>query len=538
MMARVFLVVALILASLPALRTARAVEPIAAIKPVLDYVPAEAFAAVLAHPQRIASRPEARWLPLEVFTAAGMKEFGFDPLKIDEALLLAPWPSGGPPDVGLVLRFSRPYAAGGMTLDRVAGERVEFQGQTYVRTGGGAPCTYLPDDRTIVFATEPMLQKMLAARGADSGLIKLLRAADKSVDVLGLVSVDDVRGPLTQLMAAAPPLPPNLADVTKLPDLLSNIEIRLSLVPGANQQFIFDTRDEAAADRLEQLLLQALEMGKQIAAQQVTAKIGNDNSDPVQRALQQYFNRLADEIATLFRPVRQGNTVTITVQSELDMARLGILSGLLLPAIQKSRDSARRAVSMNNLRQIGLAMISYESDQGKLPAQASYDAAGRPLLSWRVHVLPYLEQQTLYSQFHLDEPWDSEHNKPLADKMPPIYASPRYPSETETLYVLPTGKGLVFDGSNGRTLASISDGTSNTILAVEANPGAAVIWTKPEDLKFDADNPWKGLADDRAASVSVLMADGSVQAIPRSLDGAKLRGLLTPDGGEAVSLDP
>ena len=87
-------------------------------------------------------------------------------------------------------------------------------------------------------------------------------------------------------------------------------------------------------------------------------------------------------------------------------------------------DAARRAQSMNNLKQFALAMHNYHDTNGKFPAASSFDKDGKPLLSWRVHVLPYLEQAELYKQFHLDEPWDSEHNKKLIEKMPNVLASP------------------------------------------------------------------------------------------------------------------
>jgi hypothetical protein len=85
---------------------------------------------------------------------------------------------------------------------------------------------------------------------------------------------------------------------------------------------------------------------------------------------------------------------------------------------------ARRARCTNNLKQIALAMQNYESDHGCYPPAAIYDANGEPLLSWRVLILPYLEQESLYRKFHLNEAWDSPHNKPLADQMPYFLTCP------------------------------------------------------------------------------------------------------------------
>ena len=94
------------------------------------------------------------------------------------------------------------------------------------------------------------------------------------------------------------------------------------------------------------------------------------------------------------------------------------LKTLLSPALIASREAAQRSVRLNHFKQFALAMFMYNDVKQSFPAAASYDANGKPLLSWRVLILPYIEQQELYNQFHLDEPWDSEHNRTLIAKMP------------------------------------------------------------------------------------------------------------------------
>ncbi|MCL4191413.1 MAG: DUF1559 domain-containing protein, partial [Thermoguttaceae bacterium] len=128
----------------------------------------------------------------------------------------------------------------------------------------------------------------------------------------------------------------------------------------------------------------------------------------------------------MLRPTRQGDRLDLFStkgQPAMQTATIGVLVALLLPAVQAAREAARRSQSMNNLKQIGLAMHNYYDSYRTLPAQANYDPQGKPLLSWRVQLLPFLEQQALYAQFHQDEPWDSAHNKTLIDKMPPVYRS-------------------------------------------------------------------------------------------------------------------
>src|SRR5205823_763689 len=114
--------------------------------------------------------------------------------------------------------------------------------------------------------------------------------------------------------------------------------------------------------------------------------------------------------------------------------------------------------------------------------------AGKPLLSWRVLLLPYIEQDNLYKQFKLDEPWDGPTNKKLLARMPNVYKHPFAKTTTPhgTFYQVATGKGTIFEGKRGIRIQEITDGTSNTILVAEA--ARDVPWSKPADMPFDAQN--------------------------------------------------
>ena len=108
------------------------------------------------------------------------------------------------------------------------------------------------------------------------------------------------------------------------------------------------------------------------------------------------------------------------------MAFSGVAAGMLLPAVQVVRGAARKTSSLNNMRQLLLACHNYAAMRNSIPAAYSMDPQGKPLLSWRVHVLPYLEEQALYDQFKLDEPWDSPHNRKLIEKMPKVFENPSH----------------------------------------------------------------------------------------------------------------
>ena len=117
------------------------------------------------------------------------------------------------------------------------------------------------------------------------------------------------------------------------------------------------------------------------------------------------------------------------------------------------------------VQQLGLACHGYESANGGLPLL--YSSASQ--LSWVVQILPYIEQQQLYKQFHLDEPWDSPNNKPLIAKMPAVFRSPHIANAEpgKTTYLVPVGPGLIFDGPKKTKISQITDGTSNTIMLGE-----------------------------------------------------------------------
>src|SRR5262249_40256468 len=123
-----------------------------------------------------------------------------------------------------------------------------------------------------------------------------------------------------------------------------------------------------------------------------------------------------------------------------------VAGSMFAPAVGKLKEGAVRAQSANNLKQIGLALHNYHDTMGNFPPAAIVDEQGNRLLSWRVAILPYIEQVELYKQFKLDEPWDSDHNKKLIAKMPKTYALPNKMSKPgETHYRVFVGNGALFD---------------------------------------------------------------------------------------------
>jgi hypothetical protein len=227
---------------------------------------------------------------------------------------------------------------------------------------------------------------------------------------------------------------------------------------------------------------------------------------------------------------------------------VGVLIALLLPAVQQAREAARRVQCTNNLKQLGLALHNFHDANGAFPAQAITDPNGKPLLSWRVAILPYLEQGALYEQFHLDEPWDSPHNLSLLSQMPTVYQCPTEPPQVGsgmTTYQVIAGPGSLFDPqvakfvqtgqTQGVRLTDVTDGTSNTLMVIESsNP---VEWTKPDDIPYQPGGPTIPPGSKHPGGENALLGDGSVRFLRNSIAPQTLDALITRKGGEVISLD-
>lgn len=198
-----------------------------------------------------------------------------------------------------------------------------------------------------------------------------------------------------------------------------------------------------------------------------------------------------------------------------------------------------RAQSTNNLKELMLAMHNYHDTKKQFPAHATYSADGEPLLSWRVHLLPFLgkSEQELYEEFHLDEAWDSPHNVKLVERMPDVFENPAsLMAAGATNYLAVVGKNCVMDGSPiGIRLSQITDGTTQTIAIVEANIDQAVEWTRPADLPYQPETPKRGLGAVRPQGWLAALADGSVRLVSNDVDDKTLREDFERDDESGVS---
>lgn len=229
--------------------------------------------------------------------------------------------------------------------------------------------------------------------------------------------------------------------------------------------------------------------------------------------------------------------IALIVIAGLSIPVILILVALLLPAVGAAREAARRNQCINNSRQIALGILSYEASHGELPPAYTVDADGKPLHSWRVLILPFIEEQALYSQIDLTKPWDDPVNAVLQSQMPAVYRCPSDPDVgTETNYMVVVGPNTAFPGSTGRKLREISDGTSNTLLVVESG-GSGVHWAEPRDI--DQANIMGLVGSSHAGGViTVTHCDGSANALTPEGAAAHLVPASTIDGRELQATMP
>ena len=250
----------------------------------------------------------------------------------------------------------------------------------------------------------------------------------------------------------------------------------------------------------------------------------------------------ANETRQQKRPLPIPLLITLAVGAALTLVLFlfgGLLAAFFVPTLIPNA-SGPADVCSNNMRQIAAAMLAYQEDQGTLPPAVVVDDTGKPLHSWRVLLLPYLGKDSLYKEFRLDEPWNSEHNRKLVVRMPAVFSCPSSSGLEfgETSYMVIEGEGMLFDHDKRSSTDKILDRPQNTILLVEVLD-AQVTWTSPQDIvaeriSWNINRDTKGIGSLHKTGTNVATADGKIYRYTRLLPAEQLRALATSDGGEPV----
>ena len=236
-------------------------------------------------------------------------------------------------------------------------------------------------------------------------------------------------------------------------------------------------------------------------------------------------------------------TRRITIIAIIVLAIFGFLLALLMP--REGRGPVPpRVICSHNLGRIALAMHNYHNAYGCFPPACITDEDGRPMHSWRVLLLPFLEQAPLHDLYDFDEPWDGPNNRKLAGDPLAIFNCPgenKYPS-TATDYLVVVGPETMWPGSEPMNLDECTDGPGNTILVVEV-ANSDIHWMEPRDLHVrqmaPSINPpaGQGISSFHTGGANVAMVDGRVEFLPDTTTPEELRRMLSRSGGERIDMN-
>ncbi len=262
---------------------------------------------------------------------------------------------------------------------------------------------------------------------------------------------------------------------------------------------------------------------------EVIANIETPDADAAER-VKQIFDKIlgmAGEAKSSVKINVEVATVRLRASPE---AFAKVVAGVIAP----SRAEARQLALMDHMKQIGLAIHSYHVQEQHLPPRCFTDRDGKPLLSWRVALLPYIEQLAMYRAMKLDQPWDSDDNAMFSAMLIPTYFEESKPS-AKTRMRAPVYPGSIWHGDGPpKTLSDVKDGTSNTIAVIHAPENAAVEWSNPQPWVLSVDDPMSDVFGERETATVVLL-DGAALVLKKSdMTNKKLIAMLTCDKGDVV----
>lgn len=503
---------------------------------VVKLTPNDALAAITIRPQRIAAGKRMELAPLEVATAAGLEHVGIDPLKIVRLDVLIGFPGPAGPQAGAVVQLSEPFDINDLNPQLLDGQGLQRDGEFEFLAAPDPNFIYHQvDPRTIVVGTKIFAKRMVAPRTQPGKVASLIKQVKAEHDALAIVSIETLR-PLILGMAdqQLQQLPPSLAqDAQTIIETTDFAALGLNISDEERMQLVLAGASDDDTDRLEEAIARSIEFSLETFVTEFKDQFTDPS--PTATSVRNYVDRLSTALAGKMTPVRKGNALVLDIDEFQALAVVGPMIGLLLPAVQAAREAARRMQSSNNLKQIGLAFHNFHDTYKTFPAAAGVDNDGKPMLSWRVALLPFLEQADLYQEFNLDEPWDSEHNIALLERMPEFYRHPSRATEPGyTVYQVPLSDKSLLRLTEPTKIGEITDGTSNTILALETSDEVAVPWTAPQDYEIDEDTPGVNLFT--RGITQILMGDGSVHVLSEGVDSEVLNALYTRAGGELTQV--
>lgn len=497
----------------------------------LSYVPSRAVAVIAVRPAQILARPGMEALA-KVLNEGALQPAGVKAEKIEQIkLVITRLKAGLGGDSAAVIRYQEPIDWKAQFGPTIITRPVEatIAGKTYYHSDQGEaatrPAFYLPDDRTIVVGPEIDVQRAIVESGKRQPdwsqrwqqLATGQAAVMVDLEAVGRAAGDEAK---RQPAAAFAPIWEQGQRLFVSAELADQMDVTAKI----------DCGNDEGAKRVQETMQAALTLARN-ALDEADRKLAGGPA--AQAAALLPLLDMAGEALKQGKLQVEGSTVQFTTQLDFDAA--GSAAVLLAPAVMAARESARRAQSTNNMKQIMIALYNYHDVNGHFPPPVVIGPDGKTPHSWRVEILPFLSQEPLYRQYRMDEPWDSENNKKVLAQAPvQLRDANAGPKSTDTCYFALVGPDTMLGqrGDQGMKLQDILDGTSNTIAIVEAK--RAVPWTKPEDIEVDAAKPLPKVGGLHPGGFLAGFGDGSVRFLGDNLNQQTLRALISRAGGEQI----
>lgn len=231
-----------------------------------------------------------------------------------------------------------------------------------------------------------------------------------------------------------------------------------------------------------------------------------------------------------------------------------VLFGLRTP-LHNAIVANRQSRCSDHLREIARAMDEFHKKYGHFPPAYIADQDGKPIHSWRVLLLEFLDP-ALFKAYSFNEPWNGPRNTTLLRKMPPSYRCPNHGDagiSSDTSYVVVVGAETVFPDSGSKKISEIEDRIAGTILVAEV-AHLDIPWMEPRDLKFDQmsfrinDSSQPSISSSDPDGAGIVLVGGSVHRLTRYRGGVRekefikaetdfTRALITSNGGELAYFD-
>lgn len=295
-------------------------------------------------------------------------------------------------------------------------------------------------------------------------------------------------------------------------------------------------------------ILKAISQASQKAIDDLAVLAAEQDSALVPQERRTQVVELVRQALDEFKPTIRNRDQLHLLLDQKKPAAMGRILNPLLTAYINTQQATWMNQCMNNFNALRAAIEKYVEDKGEYPPAWSVDAEGIPLHSWRVHLLPYLDEEDLFNSIRLNESWDSEHNRQFHAKMPLIFRCPACIKATgsTTTYAYVVGSETFPPGPKSLKPSDITDDPGKTVMLVETK--TPFCWMKPEDIPqevaFEGVGVERGIGSNhvlgtgqiRGANLQFFSEETPTQFIRNNAPLENLRAILTFSGGEDIEL--